>query len=72
VVAQIPDAREFWHLSAPELKSLAERLASIGVKAVVASNRPDASASADWKDVKVSDSVRLTVLLLSPQATKTH
>lgn len=70
VVAQIPDAPEFWRLSTPELKSLAERLTSIGVKAVVVSNRPDASAVAGWKDVKVSDSVRLSVLLLSPEAAK--
>jgi hypothetical protein len=70
VVAQIPDAHEFWRLSAPELKSLAERLASDGVKAVVVSNRPDGSAHADWKDVKVSDSLRLSVLLLSPEASK--
>jgi hypothetical protein len=70
VVAQIPDADEFWRLSAQELKSLTERLTAIGVKAVVASKRPDASALADWKDVKVSDSVRLSVLLLRPQGTR--
>jgi hypothetical protein len=68
VVAEIPDEQEFWNLSTPELKSLAEHLASIGVKAVVASNRPDASASADWKDI----SVRFSVLLLSPQVIKTR
>jgi hypothetical protein len=66
VVAQIPNANEFWHLSKPELKSLTEHLRAIGVKAVVASNGPDhASAAADWKDVDVSDSLRLNVLLLS-------
>lgn len=64
VVALIPNAQEFQGLSAPELRSVAERLASNGVKAVVALNRTDASA--DWKDVKGSDSMRLSVLLLSP------
>lgn len=68
VVAQIPDTQEFWRLSPPELKLVAERLASIGVKAVVAWNRPDTSAFAGWKDVKVSDSSRLSVLLLTPGA----
>jgi hypothetical protein len=71
VVAQIPDAHEFWRLNPPELKSLAERLTSIGVKAVVVEN-PNASALAGWKDIKVSDSVRLSVLLLSAQAAKTR
>ena len=68
VVAQIPDAHEFWRLSTPELKSVAERLISIGVNAVVVSNSPDAPALAGWKDVNISDSVRLKVLLLSPNA----
>jgi len=72
VVAQIPNATEFWHLSAPELKSLEERLAAVGVKAVVASNRPAVSAAADWKDVKVSDSEQLSVMLLPPEAASTH
>jgi hypothetical protein len=67
VVAQIPNTQEFWRLSTPELKVVAQRLTSIGVKAVVASNGPDAPALADWKDVKVSDSLRLRVLLLSPE-----
>ena len=68
VVAQIPDTNEFWHLTTPELTSVAERLASIGVKAVVAPNRPATSARADWKDVNVSNSMQLSILLLSPQA----
>jgi hypothetical protein len=70
VVAQIPDKREFWNLSASELKSVTERLASIGVKAVVAWDRPNTSAHADWTDVKASDSV-LSVLLVPPDALRT-
>lgn len=66
VVAQIPDTKEFWRLSTAELKVVTERLASIGVKAVVASNGPDTPGLAEWKDVQVSDSLRLRVLLLSP------
>ena len=64
VVAQIPDSHEFWQLSALELKSVEERLASIGVRAVVASNRPETSAPAGWKDVKLPDSSRFSILLL--------
>jgi hypothetical protein len=70
VVAQIPDANEFWRLSPAELKLLEERLTSIGVKAVVVKNRPDVSALVGWKDINVSDSVRLSVLLLSAEAAK--
>jgi hypothetical protein len=65
VVAQIPDAHAFWRLSAPELQAVLERLASVGVKAVVATNRPDAFAQSGWKDVSESDSGRLSVLLLT-------
>ena len=67
VVVEIPDPHEFWHLSTPELESVAERLALIGVKAVVASTRPDTSVSAYWNDIKVSDSVRFSVMLLPLQ-----
>jgi hypothetical protein len=72
VVAQIPNTTDFWHLSALELSSLAQRLASVGVKAVIASNRPAGSAPADWRDVKVSDSEQLSVLMLPPEAASTH
>jgi hypothetical protein len=64
VVAEIPAADEFWNLGAPELKSVAERLARIGVKAVVAENRPDVSAPAEWRDVRVSDAERFSILVL--------
>jgi hypothetical protein len=64
VVAQIPDSRRFWRLKEPEMKMVAERLASIGVKAIVAWNRPAGVPPAGWKDVKVSDSARMSVLLL--------
>ena len=71
IVAQIPNANEFWHLNTPELKSLEERLSSIGVKAVVASKRPDTYAlNGDWRVVKVSDAVQLSVLLLSPEVVR--
>jgi hypothetical protein len=48
-----------------QLKAVAERLTRIGVKAVVAKNRPPNSTLANWRDVKVSDSERFSILLLS-------
>jgi hypothetical protein len=70
VVAQIPDRREFWSSTAPELTSVTERLASIGVKAVVAWDRPYTLAPGGWTDVRTSNSV-LSVLLVPPQAPRT-
>ena len=81
VVAEITSKDEFWNLSTPELKSVEERLASIGVKAIVATsgkehgeplreNRPEFSALPNWREVKVSDSVRCSVLLLSEPPSK--
>jgi hypothetical protein len=64
VVAQIPDSTQFWRLPAPEAKIVAERLASIGVKAIVAWNRPPDMPPAGWKDFAISDSARMSVLLL--------
>ena len=66
VVAQIPDKREFWNLSAAELKLVTQRLASIGVRAVVAWNRPGSVRQEDWTDVKTSNSV-FSVLLVTPK-----
>jgi uncharacterized protein (DUF2235 family) len=64
VAAQIPDTRQFCRLSAPEFQSISHRLAPVGVKALVAFNRPESCGLATWKDVKISDSTRLSILLL--------
>jgi hypothetical protein len=61
VVAEIPSTDEFFNLTTPELKSVEERLAEIGVKAVVAKNN-SALRNPNWRDVKVSDSVHFSVL----------
>jgi len=68
IAAQIPDSRGFWQLSAAESESMEKRLASIGVKAIVARNRPETSASSGWKDVWRSGSSRLSVLLLTSRS----
>jgi hypothetical protein len=65
VVAQVPDENEFWRLSAPELELLEERLASIGVKAIVAINRPDYVSRLNWSDVTLDRGVQFNILLLS-------
>jgi len=70
VVATIAATDEFWTLSAPELKSVAERLTQIGIKAVVAQDRPSKSSLANWRDVKISESRRFSVLMLSEPLTK--
>ena len=73
VVAQIPNADEFWRLSAPELNRLSQRLAAIGVKAIVARNRPVSCAFANWRDLNVSNSTGSSVLLLEdPPLPDTH
>ena len=72
VVAQIPDENEFWRLSAPELESEKQRLASIGVKAVVAINRPDYIAREKWSDVILDRGVRFNILLLSEPEANVH
>jgi len=64
IVAEIPDEREFWHMSAPGLRTLEGLLAASGVKALVAPNRPEDAAGADWKDLPASGSERMSVLLL--------
>jgi hypothetical protein len=70
IVAEIADEREFWRLSNPELRTLEGLLASAGVRALVASNRPENAGGADWKDVPISGSDRLSVLLLFPEPVK--
>jgi hypothetical protein len=64
VVVEIAATDEFWNLRPLELRSVAERLARIGVKAIVAENRPDVSAPGGWLDMKVSDSERYSILVL--------
>jgi hypothetical protein len=64
VVAQIPEATEFWRLGTQELESLEESLAAIGVKAIVARDRPDCAVPANWRDITVNQGVRFSILLL--------
>jgi len=65
VVANIPTADEFWKLSPAELESVADNLRAVGVKALVAENKPDSSTEAKWKEIKLSGPPRVSILLLS-------
>jgi hypothetical protein len=64
MVAEIVDADEFWRLSAPDLATVKQRLAGIGVKALVAKNAPLASASLGWREVVTSSPSRFSILAL--------
>ncbi|HJZ64163.1 MAG TPA: hypothetical protein VKD70_07590 [Candidatus Acidoferrum sp.] len=44
-------APEFWHLDPEDLSRVKDLLAGIGVKAIVALDRPDDSTPADWRQV---------------------
>jgi hypothetical protein len=70
VVATIAATDDFWNLSTPDWKSVADRLAGIGVKAVVAQNRPHNSTTANWKDLKISGDVQYSVVMLSEPLVK--
>ena len=70
IVAEIPDEREFWRMSTPELRTLEGLLAKAGVRALVASNRPENAVGADWKDLPMSGSERMSVLLLVPETVR--
>ena len=67
-VARVPDSHEFWKLAEPELRNFAQRLASIGVKALAAFNGTNTSFNPNWKVARISDSTVLNILVLKPEA----
>lgn len=71
VAAEVPDANEFWHLSAPDFDRALDRLAAIGVKAIVATNRPDSPQLAEWRDVHLSSAPTVSILRLPAQCLNT-
>lgn len=64
MVAEVVGVEDFWHLRPSEAADLKARLASIGVKAIVAKDRPEGQATGNWKDVPVSGG-RYSILLLA-------
>jgi len=63
---QIPFAQEFWRLSTEELRMVWERLHAAGIRVVVAKNRPEYAAPAAWRDIRLSATSSLSILLLPP------
>jgi hypothetical protein len=68
ITAQIPDADEFWSLGAAEFEKVKGRLASIGVKALIARDGPRGFSYADWQEIPGTRLNRLRVWLLEPQS----
>jgi hypothetical protein len=63
VVAQIPDADEFRRLSKVEVSAVADHLAAVGVKAIVARNRMESAPQASWREVN-ANSAQFHILIL--------
>jgi hypothetical protein len=72
VVAQIDKPGEFWRLSPAELVKVEDRLASAGVKAIVAFQRPATDATPGWTDFGSVDGFPLSVLLIQPAEKVSH
>ncbi len=68
IIAQIPEADEFWGLSAAEREKVKEHLVSIGTKALVAKDGPRGSGYADWQEIPGTHLDRVRVLLLKPSS----
>jgi len=64
VVAEIPNPDDFWHLDEDQWKASKARLETLGVKALVAKERPHDSVGIGWRDVILGDSSHFSVLRL--------
>ncbi len=67
-VSQIQDPEEFWRLSPVDAKQVEDRLGSIGVKALVAFNRPADFGGGGWAEVGTIEGRSMSVILLQPAA----
>jgi hypothetical protein len=72
IVSQIVNPADFWRLSPADAKRVEDRLASIGVKALVAINRPGSGHESGWTDIGPYGKGSLSVLLLQPAKEPTH
>jgi hypothetical protein len=66
VVSQVLYADDFWRLNAADAKRVEDRMASIGVKAVLTTNRPASNQEAGWTEVGHLEGSSISVLLLQP------
>jgi hypothetical protein len=68
IIAQISDVDEFWSLSAKDFEKVKGRLASIGVKALIAKDGPRGFGYGDWQEIPGTRLNRVRVLLLEPSS----
>jgi hypothetical protein len=72
LVAQILDADEFWRLNPADAKRVEDRMASIGVKGLLAFDRPANFQQGGWLNVGPIDGKPLNLLFLRPAAGASH
>lgn len=72
IVAQIENPGEYWQLDPADEKLVEDRLASIGVKALVALDRPPGNPESGWKNVGSYAAGKVSVLLLQPLNEASH
>jgi hypothetical protein len=72
VVSQIVNADDFWRLNPADAKGVEDRVASIGVKAVVTTNRPAGNQEPGWTEVGHVDGNSISVLLLLASSSPSH
>jgi hypothetical protein len=71
IVSQILTADDFWRLSPTDAQRVEDRLASIGVKALIVFDHPARKEQAGWTEVGAFGGGSLSVLLLQPASDPT-
>jgi hypothetical protein len=72
VVAQIPTSEEFWRLDSTDEKRVLDRLTSIGVKAVIAVDRPASNQESGWSAVGMNAGASVSARMLQPASDAVH
>jgi hypothetical protein len=72
VIALFTDPDEYWQMSPADAKRVEDRLASIGVKAIVAISRPSSPHDAGWIEAGSAEGRPFSVLLLQPANAPPH
>jgi hypothetical protein len=72
VVAQIVNADDFWRLNPAEEKRVEDRLASIGVKAVITTSLPAGNHEPGWTQVGHVEGNSINALILKPASDASH
>jgi hypothetical protein len=73
VVSQIINGDDVWKLSAADAKRVEDRFASIGVKALIAVDRPATNQEAGWIVLgTVKDAGAVSVFVLKPAEDHPH